>query len=108
MFQRKIDEIFKEVPNVFEIADGIFVVGYHDNGRDPDNTPRIVLKCRGINLKVSIISPILERLYADMGLKSDPRKLETLMEMTLLATNNELQVFLEIINYLSKFLPSTE
>ena len=28
MFQRKIDEIFKDLPNVFGIADDILAVGY--------------------------------------------------------------------------------
>ena len=28
MFQRKIDEIFKDMPNVFGIADDILVAGY--------------------------------------------------------------------------------
>ena len=39
MFQRKIYEIFKfkELPNVFEIADDISVVGYDDCGRNHDN-----------------------------------------------------------------------
>ena len=35
MFQ-KIDEIFKEVPNVFGIEDNILVVGYDSNGADHD------------------------------------------------------------------------
>ena len=32
MFQRKIDEIFKYLPNVFGIADDILAVGYHSDG----------------------------------------------------------------------------
>ena len=38
MFQKKIDKILKELPNVFGIADDILAVGYNDNGRDHDNT----------------------------------------------------------------------
>ena len=38
MFQRNIDEIFKELSNVFGIADNILVVGYEDNGKDYDKT----------------------------------------------------------------------
>ena len=38
MFQRKIDKIFNDMPNIFGIADDIFVVGYEDNGRDHDDT----------------------------------------------------------------------
>ena len=38
MFQRKIDKIFKNVPNVFCIADDILVVGYDRDGKDHDKT----------------------------------------------------------------------
>ena len=38
MFQRKIDEIFKDLPNVFDIADDILGVGYDVDGKDHDNT----------------------------------------------------------------------
>ena len=33
MFQRKIDEIFKDLPNVFGIVDDILVVGYEADGK---------------------------------------------------------------------------
>ena len=36
MFQRIIDEIFKILPNVFGLADDIFVVGYEADGKDHD------------------------------------------------------------------------
>ena len=38
LLQRKIDEIFKELPNVFGIADNILVVGYEADGKDHDKT----------------------------------------------------------------------
>ena len=38
MFQRKIDEILKDVPNVFGITDDILVAGYEADGRDHDET----------------------------------------------------------------------
>ena len=38
IFQRKMDEIVKDLPNVFGIADGILVVGYDVDGKDHDNT----------------------------------------------------------------------
>ena len=47
MFQRKIDEIFNDLPNVFGIADDILVVGYQADGKDHDKTLQKVLKtCR--------------------------------------------------------------
>ena len=53
MFQRRMDEIFKELPNMFGIADDTLVVGYDDYDRDHDNTLRRVLQiCREVNLKL--------------------------------------------------------
>ena len=38
MFQRHMDEIFKDLPNVFGTADDILVVGYKGDGKDHDKT----------------------------------------------------------------------
>ena len=38
MFQRKIDEIFKDIPNVFGTADDILVAGYVPDGNNHDKT----------------------------------------------------------------------
>ena len=34
MFQRKIDEIFRELLNVYCITDNMLIVGYDDNRKD--------------------------------------------------------------------------
>ena len=44
MFQCKIDEIFNDMPNVFGIADNIFVIGYNKDGTDHDEAVHKVLK----------------------------------------------------------------
>ena len=38
MFQQKMDKIFKDLPNVFGIADDILIVVYHNDGKDHDDT----------------------------------------------------------------------
>ena len=38
MFQRKPDKIFKDLHNVFGIADEILVVGYDNDGKDDGDT----------------------------------------------------------------------
>ena len=43
MFQRKIDEIFNDMPNIFGIVDDILVTGYEADGRDHDETVQRVL-----------------------------------------------------------------
>ena len=54
MFQRKIDEIFNYMPNVFGISDDILVAGYDDDDRDHDKTVQKVLqRCRNVNLKLN-------------------------------------------------------
>ena len=52
MFQTKIYKIFKDLPNVFGIADDILVVGYEADGKDHDKILQRVLKmCRQVNQK---------------------------------------------------------
>ena len=36
MFQKKIDELFSGMPNVFSIADDTLLVGYDEQGREHD------------------------------------------------------------------------
>ena len=43
-YQRKIDEIFNDMPNIFGITNDILVVSYHDDGRDHNNTVQKVLQ----------------------------------------------------------------
>ena len=54
MFQRKIDEIFKDLPNAFGIADDTLVVGYDVDGKDHNNSlVRVLQICRQENLKLN-------------------------------------------------------
>ena len=79
MFQRKLDEIFIDLPNIFSIADDILVVGYDIDGKDHDDTLHRVLQvCRQQGLFFGKI-----------------------------ISKKNLQAFPGIINYFSKFSPST-
>ena len=40
MFQSKINEIFKGLPNIFGIAEYILIVGYDTTGKKPDRSLR--------------------------------------------------------------------
>ena len=54
IFQWKIDEIFKDLPNVFGITDDILVVGYDRNDKDDDDTLWKILQIwRQGNLKIN-------------------------------------------------------
>ena len=68
MFQRKIDDIFKELPNAFGIANDILAVGYDNDGMDHDNTSRrVILICQKSKYEIKsrqmlfqmYVSPIL-------------------------------------------------
>ena len=50
MFQRKINEIFNDIPNVFGIADDILVIGYEKDKADHDEAVYSVLEqCQDVN-----------------------------------------------------------
>ena len=38
MFQKKIDELFNGMPNVFGIADDILIAGFDELGKDHNTT----------------------------------------------------------------------
>ena len=43
MFQRKINEIFNDIPNIFGMADDILVIGYDKDGAHHDKAVYNVL-----------------------------------------------------------------
>ena len=50
----KIDEIFKDMPNLFGIADDILVAVYKADGRDHDETvQRVLQRSRQVNVKLN-------------------------------------------------------
>ena len=52
MFQKKINKIFNDIPNVFGIADDILVIGYNKDGTDHDEAVYSVLEwCQDVILK---------------------------------------------------------
>ena len=44
MLKKKIDKVFKGLPNVFGIADDILIIRYAADGRDHDRTLRQVMQ----------------------------------------------------------------
>ena len=104
MFQRKIDEIFKELSNMFGIADDIIVVGYDTDGKDHDETLWRVLKiCRQVNLKLNkdkchfrcTSVPFFGEILLWHGVKLDPQKLNVLMKMSPPKIRKNSKLFLE-------------
>ena len=54
MLQKKIDELFSGMPNVFGIANDILIAGIDKQGKDHDETSDKVLQvCRQAHLKLN-------------------------------------------------------
>ena len=54
MFQRKTDEMFNDIHNVFGIADYIQITGFDADSRDHDaSLEQVLQKCRQANLKLN-------------------------------------------------------
>ena len=116
MFQRKIDEIFNDIPNVFGIADNILVIGYDKDGADHNEAVYNVLKqCQDVNLKLNkdkchfwcTSIPFFGKVVSKKDVQPDLQKVRVLTEMPAPKNKQELQSFLGIINYLGKFSPGT-
>ena len=116
MLQRKMDEIFKDMPQVFSIADDILFAGYKADGKDHDKTVWSVLqRCREVNLKLNkgkchfrcTSVPFFGEVISQNGVKQDLQKIKAFVEMPTPNNRKELQAFLGIIKYLGKIFPST-
>ena len=110
MSQRKIDEIFKDLPNVFGITDDVWVVHSNRVGKDHDDALHGNLQvCTQVNLKLNKdkchfrCTKVLffGKIISRNGAKPDPLKLKAMTEMPPPKIKTELQAFLGIINYLS-------
>ena len=84
MFQCKIDEIFKNLPNVFGIADDMLVGGYDIYGKDHNIMQWQVLQlCRQVNLKLDedkyhcrcTSIPFFGEVTSRHGVQPNPQKL---------------------------------
>ena len=116
MFQRKTDEIFKDMPNVYGIVDDTLVAEYDADGKDHNKTVwRVLQRCRQVNLMLHKDNchfrctsvPFFGEVISWNGVKPNLQKIKALMEMPHPKNTKELQAFLGIINYLGTFSPST-
>ena len=107
MFQRKINEIFNDIPNVFGIADDILVIDYDKDRADHEEVEYSVLEwCQDVNLKLNkdkchfrcMSIPFFGKVVSRKGIQPDPQKVRVLTEMLAPKNKWELQSFLGIIN----------
>ena len=110
----EIDELLEGLPNVFGIADHILIAECDNMDRDCNATLNKVLRiCRQTNLKLNkdkcffrcMSIPFTGEVILQCNVNPDPRKVQALTAMPPPKPKKELQLFLGIINYLSKFSP---
>ena len=114
VFQNNFDETFSDIHGVTGISDDIIFGGYKSDGSDHDanltaaleraratglcfNDKKMVVRCKRIPFFVKIIG-------AD-GIEPDPEKVTAICHMTAPTDVKELQIFLEMANYLGRFTP---
>ena len=114
-FQGNTEELLKGFPNVFHITNGILIVGLDDLGRNLDaKLDKVLKRCRKANLKLNKHTglfrctriPFNRKLILHM-LWVQNLQIYTSKHFIIQIKKKELQFFLSILNYLSKFLPVT-
>ena len=105
----KDNQISIELDNLFAVPDNILILGYHDNGVNHDRTKwKILQTYRKENLKLNNNKYHFRCTRHSIFRQNHFRVWhKALMDMSQFKSKKELQTFLGIINYLSKFSPTT-
>ena len=112
VYQRKLDQCFGHLQNVIVIADDIMVVGNQPNHKDHNlaltkllNTARkcnVCLNYDKLQYKQKEIDFFGETYMVD-GWKPAQSKIKAIQDMPILQCKKQVQSFIGMINYLSKF-----
>ena len=112
IFQRKLDQYFGKIDNVIVITDDIMVVGNQQNHRDHDialtnllETARrsnIHLNYDRLHYKATEVD-FFRETYTTDGHKPAQNNISVITEMTPPTCKKQVQSFISVINYLSKF-----
>ena len=113
VFAKRFHQAFERIPGVESYMDELLIGGKdveeHDQRlRDVLETARkenIKLKPSKCSLRVSEVK-FVGHIITDKGLKPDDSKIEAIRNMPSPTNRKELERFLGMINYLSKFLPN--
>ena len=114
VFQRKLDTIFGHLSQVACIADDIIVMGYKvdHSGHDTAFT-KLLQTARENNVKLNFEKLQYKQTQVDFfgetyttdGRKSSSDKVQAITNMPQPVSKKELQSFIGMVNYLSKFTP---
>ena len=112
VFQCKLKECFGHIPNVIVIADDIMVVGKQPNHKDHDQALTTLLEtARKCNIRLNYEKlqykqtevEFFGETYTVNGCKPAKGKVQAIAEMPAPSCKKEVQSFIGMINYLSKF-----
>ena len=113
VFQCKLDQCFGHIPNVIVIDDDIMVDGKMQNHRDHNQTLTTLLQtARECNVKLNYEKlqykqtdvEFLGETYTVDGCKPGQRKVKAIVDMPLPNCKRQVQSFIRMVNYLSKFV----
>ena len=112
IFQQKLDECFSHIKNLIVIEDDIMVIGKHDNHKDHDLAFTTLLQtARRCNIKLNYDKlkfkctevSFYGKTYMTNGCKPAQNKITAIIEMPPPSSKKEVQSFIRMINYLTKF-----
>ena len=112
VFQHKLDECFGHIPKVIVIADDIMVVGKQTNHKDLDQALTTLLEtARQCNVRLNYEKlqyketevEFFGETYTVNGCKQAKGKVQAIAKMPAPSCKKEVQSFIGMINYLSKF-----
>ena len=114
MFQQKLDECFGHMKNLIVIVDDIMVIGKIHNHKDNDLAFTILLQmARKCNVKLNYKKlqykctevDFYGEMYTTDGHKPAQSKITAIVKMPSPISKKEVQSFIGMTNYLSKFSP---
>ena len=114
VFQRKLDTIFGALPQVACIADDIIVVGYNEDHSDHDKAfSKLLHTAQMNNVKFNYDKLQYKKTQVDFfgetyttdGHKPSSDKVKAIADMPQPVNKKEVQSFIGMVNYLSKFTP---
>lgn len=113
LFQRVVAEMLEDIPNAENFFDDIIVWGSTVEQHD-EALKRVLDKCRKFNLKLSKEKSeirktkitFLGHCLSSEGISIDPVKIDPIVNMPKPKDKKDLQRYLGMINYLTKFLPN--
>ena len=112
VFQHKLDQCFGYIPNVIVIADDIMVIGRMQNQRDHDQALTTLLHtARKCNVRLNYDKlqykqtevEFFRETYTVNGCKPAQSKVKAIVDMPPLDCKKQVQSFIGMVNYLSKF-----